>query len=259
MKRSVVRTLVAAGLSAAVLFGAAFSAPAWTSLASVVHAQDATQATPAASLPRTITVVGDGVVSIKPDVARANIGVEVLDPSVEVAAAKNNETTAKVLAALKEMGIDEKDIQTSGYSVYSERYNNDGSASDKIQYRVTNTVTVLIRDLTKVGSVLETSIKVGANNIYGVEFLLDDPTAARSSARELAVKNAQATAEELAKLTNTKVGKIISISEVIGNTGGVYSNQFAQAAVGMGGGAAPVEPGQLRLTLQLQVTYELTE
>jgi hypothetical protein len=114
--------------------------------------------------------------------------------------------TDQVLAALKEMGIADNDIQTSGYSVYSERYGSDGAPADKIQYRVTNNVNVLIRDLDQVGQVLDASIKAGANSIYGVEFLLDDATAARSSARKQAVNNANATAQELAELSGVKVG-----------------------------------------------------
>jgi hypothetical protein len=214
------------------------------------------------TLPRTITVVGDGIVSIQPDVARANIGVEVLGASVDDAAAENSQITEQVLAALKEMGIAPEDIQTSGYSVFSERYSPDGTPSTEVQYRVTNTVNVLIRDLTQVGDVLDTSIMAGANNIYGVEFLLDDPTAARSEARGMAVNNAEATANELAELAGVAVGPIVSISEVIGNNGGMYSNQFAQfsTAEGRGGGLdTPIEPGQLRLTMQLQVTYELVD
>jgi uncharacterized protein YggE len=273
MKQTLTRTLLAAGLSAAVLFGAAaVSAPVWANY-SIVHAQEAT-ATPVAptaeatvtpgvtqNLPRTITVVGDGTVNIKPDVARANIGVEVLRSSVDEAAAENNKVTEQVLAALKEMGIAEEDIQTSGYSVFSERYSPDGSPSTEVQYRVTNTVNVLIRNLDDVGAILDASIKAGANNIYGVEFLLDDPTAARSAARKMAVENAAATATELAGLTGVNVGPIVSISEVIGNNGGFYSNQFTQFSTGMGGGRldAPIEPGQLRLTMQLQVTYELVD
>jgi uncharacterized protein len=258
MQVSIIRTFAATGLAAAVLMGAAVSAPTWVD-GSAVHAQDATPTAPV--LPRTITVVGDGTVSIKPDVARANIGVEVLKPTVEEAAAESNQVTDQVLAALKEMGIADNDIQTSGYSVYSERYGSDGAPADKIQYRVTNTVNVLIRDLEQVGQVLDASIKAGANSIYGVEFLLDDATAARSAARKQAVNNAGATAQELAELSGVKVGKIISISEVIGNTGGFYNNQFTQYSTGVGGGRAeaPIEPGQLRLIMQLQVTYELVE
>jgi uncharacterized protein len=272
MKQTLTRTILAAGLSAAVLFGAAIiSAPAWENYG-VVFAQDATAtpvpppgdpvtvAGPSQPLPRTITVVGDGIVSIKPDVARANIGVEVLGPSVDEAAAENNAITEQVLATLKEMGIAEEDIQTSGYSVFSERYSPDGSPSTQVQYRVTNTVNVLIRNLDNVGAILDASIKAGANNIYGVEFLLDDPTAARSTARMMAVENAAATAAELAELTSVNVGPIISISEVIGTNGGFYSNQFTQFSTGRGGGMdAPIEPGQLRLTMQLQVTYQLVD
>jgi uncharacterized protein YggE len=270
MKQTFTRTLLAAGLSAAVLFGAAaVSAPALNT-ASIVLAQDAT-ATPVPApgdtagvtqnLPRTITVVGDGTVSIKPDVARANIGVEVMGPSVDEAAAENSTITEQVLAALREMGIAEEDIQTSGYSVFSERFSPDGTATAEVQYRVTNTVNVLIRDLDNVGAVLDASIQAGANSIYGIEFLLDDPTAARSAARQMAVENAAATANELAELTGVGVGRIVSISEVIGNNGGFYSNQFTQFSTGMGGGRmdAPIEPGQLRLTMQLQVTYELVD
>lgn len=295
MKQTLTRTWLAAGLSAAVLFVSAVSAPALTNFA-VAQAQDATATpapadtgaaegqavdatatpfpadmpTPVAEAPaaatnpnfvRTITVVGDGTVNIQPDVARANIGVEVLNASVEEAATENSRVTQQVLAALAEMGIAKEDIQTSGYSVYSERYSPDGSAATEVQYRVTNTVNVLIRDLDKVGEVLDASIKAGANNIYGVEFLLDDPTAARSSAREQAMQNAKATAEELASLSGVNVGRILSISEVIGSNGGMYSNQFTQFSTGaMGGGInSPIEPGQLRLTMQLQVVYELMD
>jgi uncharacterized protein YggE len=269
MKRTLTRTWLAAGLSAAVLFVAAVTAPALTGF-TVAYAQDPTP-TPAPegpvappanqNLPRTITVVGDGTVNIQPDVARANIGVEVINASVDEAAAENSRVTEQVLAALAEMGIAEEDIQTSGYSVFSERFSPDGSPSTEIQYRVTNTVNVLIRDLESVGEVLDASIRAGANSIYGVEFLLDDPTEARSAARALAVENAAATASELAELSGVQVGPIVSISEVIGSNGGFYSNQFTQFSTGMGAARmdTPIEPGQLRLTMQLQVTYELVD
>ncbi len=273
MKKTLTRTWLAAGLSAAVLFIAAVSAPSFAYF-SVANAQDAT-ATPVPAilepvavapanqnLPRTITVVGDGTVNIQPDVARANIGVEVLNASVDEAAAENSRVTDQVLAALTEMGIAQEDIQTSGFSVYSERYSPDGSPSTEVQYRVTNTVNVLIRNLESVGDVLDASIKAGANSIYGVEFLLDDPTEARSTARGMAVENANATAQELATLSGVNLGRIVSISEVIGSNGGFYSNQFTQFSTGMGGGGrldTPIEPGQLRLTMQLQVTYELVD
>lgn len=226
---------------------------------STAHAQDAPNS--AAALPRTITVVGEGIVNIKPDVARANIGVETVSKTVQDATAENNAALTAVLAALREQGIADADLTTSSYSVYTERYGTDGPlANEDVRYRVSNNVVVLVRDLESLGSVLDAAIAAGANNIYGVEFLLDDPTAARSEARGLAVANAKATAEELAELNGLKVGSVISISEVIGQAGGFYNNQFLQYSLGRGGGEGlPIEPGQLRLTLQLQIVYELVE
>jgi uncharacterized protein YggE len=194
-------------------------------------------------------------------VARTNIGVEVLRASVEEAAAENSRIVDALLATLADLDIPSEDIQTSGYNVYAERYGSGGPVSDEeVQYRVSNTVTVIIRDLDKVGEVLDASIKAGANNIYGIEFLLDDATAVRSEARALAVENAKATAEELAMLNGVKVGKILAISEVVGGAGGFYNNSISSLQIGMGGAdRTPIQPGQLRLTMQLQITYELVE
>lgn len=251
--------LATAGLAAVMVAGVLFAASPASNLVAGVHAQDAAGA--AAALPRTITVVGEGVVNIKPDVARANIGVETVSDTVQEATAENSATLEAVLAALREQGIADTDMTTSSYSVYAERYGSDGPLpNDQVRYRVSNNVTVLVRDLDALGTVLDAAVVAGANNIYGVEFLLDDPTAARSEARGLAVANAQATAVELAELNGLAVGDVISISEVIGQAGGSYNNQFMQSSLGRGGGEGlPIEPGQLRLTLQLQIMYELVE
>ncbi|MFO7632729.1 MAG: SIMPL domain-containing protein [Caldilinea sp.] len=249
-ERATAFTLVAAILLSGALFGGS-----WLRTP-VVLAQDAAPATL-----RTITVVGEGVVNVEPNVARANIGVEVLRSSVEEAAAENSRIVDGLLATLADLGIEENDIQTSGYNVYAERYGAGGPVSDEeVQYRVSNSVTVIIRDLEKVGEVLDASIKAGANNIYGVEFLLDDATAARSEARKLAVEGAEANAEELAALNGVEVGKILSISEVIGGAGGFYNNSISSFQIGLGGAdRTPIQPGQLRLTMQLQITYELVD
>ena len=219
----------------------------------------AQSAQPTNLLPGTITVVGEGKVRIKPDVARAQIGVEVLMDSVKAASEANKERLEAVLAALQEQGIAEEDIQTSGFSVYAERFGSDGPLpEDQINYRVSNNVNVTVRDLDKLGAILDAAIEAGANNIYGVEFSLDDPSVIESTARESAVADAQAKAEELAALTGTTVGNVVSISEVIGNGGGFYNSNFAEAARGMGGGGStPVSPGELELIMQLQITYTM--
>ncbi|MBX3015030.1 MAG: SIMPL domain-containing protein [Caldilineaceae bacterium] len=244
-------------LLVALLAGAVASRIFDFSAAQVAHAQSTIPA-----LPRTITVVGEGKVKIKPDIARAQIGVEVMKSSVKEASDANKVALEAVLAALKEQGIEEKDIQTSGFSIYAERYGADGPLPEnQTNYRVTNTVSVVIRDLEKVGAVLDAAIEAGANNIYGVEFGLDKTDTVEGEARAGAIADAKAKAEELAELTSVTVGGVVSISEVIGSGGGYYNaSNFNQLDRGMGGGAAtPISPGELELTLQLQVVYEIGE
>ncbi len=258
MNTNFTQRVLAITVAVALLLTGALAGGGWLHTP-VALAQDAAPATPATA--RTITVVGEGVVNIEPNVARANIGVEVLRPTVDEAAAENAAIVEALLATLRELGIADADIQTSGYNVFAERYGAGGPVSEEeVQYRVSNSVTVIIRDLDQVGEVLDASIKAGANNIYGVEFLLDDATAVRSEARALAVENAQATAKELATLNGVQVGKILAISEVVGGAGGFYNNSISSFQIGMGGAErTPIQPGQLRLSMQLQLTYELAE
>ena len=211
----------------------------------------------ASTLPRTITVVGEGTVKIKPDIAKANIGVEVVEPTVKEASSGARDTMRAVLKALKEQGVDEKDIQTSGFSVWTERpYGPEGPA-DELLYHVSNQMAVTIRDLETVETVLGSAIAAGANNIYGVTFSLADPSQVESGARKEAVADAQAKAQELAALSDVEVGDVVSISEVVGGGGGYYAGGIRESAVasGMGGGGGPIAPGELELTLQLQIVY----
>jgi uncharacterized protein YggE len=223
---------------------------------SAAQAQTVTETTSA--LPRTITVVGEGTVKIKPDIAQANIGVEVVEPTVKEASKGARDTMEAVLKALTEQGVDEKDIQTSGFSVWTERpYGPEGPSGDELLYHVSNQVAVTIRDLNTVETVLGAAIEAGANNIYGVTFSLADPSQVESRARKEAVANAQAKAQELATLNDVEVGDVVSVSEVIGGRGGYYTSVVREAAVaaGMGGGGGPIAPGELEVTLQLEIVY----
>jgi uncharacterized protein YggE len=222
-----------------------------------VHAQTAQVNV---SAPGSITVVGEGKVSLQPDIARVTIGVETVKNSVQEAAAENRTTVEEVLAVLEAQGIDANDIQTSGFSIYAERYGQDGPlAEEDVRYRVSNNVTVEIRDLDNVGTILDAAIEAGANNIYGVDFRVEEPGEAESEARAMAVEDARTKAAELAELTGTELGNVISISEVIGMGGGFYSGNFAQQDMAFGGGGAPIAPGQLDMVMQLQIVFALAE
>lgn len=211
---------------------------------------------------RTVTVVGEGVVKIKPDIAQVTIGVEVVKPTVKEASAEVNAIMDAVMAALDEAGVEEKDIQTSGFSIWVERvYGPDGSFDDEQnRYHVNNSVFATLRDLETVGATLDAAIEAGANNIYGVTFSLADPKSVESDARAKAVENAKAKAEELAALNDAEVGAVVSISEVIGQGGGYFGGNFAASQMqlgGGGGGGTSVSPGELSLSMQIQITYEL--
>lgn len=212
------------------------------------------------SLPRTITVVGDGKVTIKPDIATTNIGVEIMASTVKEASTEAATTMEAIIDALKANGVAAKDIQTSGYNVWMERPYQEIGVEESTQatiYRVSNTLNVIVRDLDNLGTVLDVAMEAGANNIYGVNFSLADQGELASEARADAVADALAKATELAGLNNVEVGQVVSISEVVGG-GGYYASNFSKLASfeGMGGGT-PVSPGELELTVQLQITYQI--
>lgn len=258
--RTMLTITVGAVAIVAMMVAGALYLPALTA-----QAQDATPVPPpGASLvvsatPRTITVVGEGKVKVEPDIARINIGVETLLPSVREATDANNKLVDGVLAALVEAGVAADDIQTSGFNVYAERFGPAGPLPEnETNYRVSNTVNVVVRDLTKISDVLDAAINAGANNIYGIEFALDDTSAVESEARAAAVENARAKAEELAGLTSVTIGNVVAVSEVVGAQ--PYFNAFRSSADAMGGGGGPsIQPGQLSLSLQLQVVYEIVD
>ncbi len=202
----------------------------------------------------TITVVGEGKVTIKPDMAQATIGVEVIRPTVKEASAEASQVMNNVLNALKQLGVADRDIQTSGFSVWQERpYNPDGTQGPPV-YHVTNQLNVTIRNLENLGAALDAAMNAGANNIYGVTFSLSDTTQAEAEARRKAVENARAKAEDLARLTNLQLGEVLSISEVIGGVSSGYYPGAVQRAEGMSGGG-PIMPGELEIAMQLEVTY----
>jgi len=222
-----------------------------------------TTVAPTTTLPRTITVVGEGTVRIKPDIARASIGVQTLGESVKATTTESTKTMDAIITALKKMGVQEKDIQTSGFSVWVDRGRTpEGELTGKATYQVSNMVNVTIRDLDKVGEILDAAIEAGANSIHGVSFGLDEPKKLQSEARQTAVSDALAKAQELAKLHNAQVGAVVSVSEIVGGGGGYYDSNFmameAMYRGGFGGGGAgAISPGELELSLRLQVVYEL--
>ncbi len=220
-------------------------------------AAEARSLTDQADLPRTITVVGEGQVRTEPDIARVTIGMQVADPDVKAVTDQAAQSMQSLLAVLKEEGIAQEDIQTAYYNVYVDRPFGPGGGNGEILYQVSNNMQVTIRDLDRVAPILGKAIEAGANNINSVNFSLADPTALRAEARQLAVEDARATAEELAGLNDVAVGEVVSVSEVI-ERGGMYVSELSAPPYPVGGGGAgPISPGDVNVNVQLQITYTI--
>lgn len=207
--------------------------------------------------PGGITVVGQGEAFGEPDEAQVQVGVETFAPTVSEATSQNQTTLDQIMAALTGMGIAAEDIQTTNYSLWAEQIYGDRGPEGIAGYRVSNMVSVKIRDINQVSDVLGAVTEAGANSIYGVSFTVADPAALEAEARANAMADAQARAQSLADLAGVSLGDVVLVSEVIG--------QSAPVPYGLGGGAmmaaeqaasAPgISPGQLSYHVQVQVTY----
>jgi len=205
------------------------------------------------SMPRYITVVGQGSSGITPDIAVMNLGADTQAPVISDAIDQNDELMAAVMQALTDAGIAEEDIQTSNYSVYFDEGFRGLDVQAEPVYRVSNTVMVTVRDLETVGDLLDAVIAAGANRIYGVSFTVDDWSAAESEARSQAMDDARARATELAGLAGVELGGVMNISEVVG---GIPPTFYGREAA-MGGGGGPITPGQLEFSTSVQVSFAI--
>jgi hypothetical protein len=207
---------------------------------------------------RTINVTGEGRVSLAPDTVYMTLGVDITDPDLGTAQTQAAERMFAIISALQAAGVAEEDIQTSNYSIYVERDYN--QASQPITgYHVSHSVTAKVRDMEAAGSTLEAAVEAGANNVSNVWFGLDDQSAALQQARELAIENARAKAEELARLTDSTLGPVQTISETA--TGGTPPVPFAQASRASedaAGAAPPINPGQTEVVLTVTVSYAIS-
>jgi uncharacterized protein len=204
-----------------------------------------------------LNVMGEGKVEVTPDVATGTLGVETRNSDVAQAVSENITRAQAVVDALKAAGIQEKDIQTAGFSVYSQdQFDQMGQPTGARVYVVSNTVTFIAREIPKVGDVLSAALKAGANTVNGVSFSIEDPTAAMAEARVKAMEDAKLRAETLAKTAGVSLGNPISINESYV----MPVTSFAtEKAMGYGGGGAPVpvSAGTLTVTVQVSVAYSI--
>ena len=208
---------------------------------------------------RTMNVNGTGQVFLSPDIGYIYIGVHSEENTAAEAVAANNEETQKVIGALKKAGVDAKDIRTTNFSIWpNQQYSPDGQPTGT-RYVVDNSVFVTVRELGDLGDLLDSAVAAGANSINSIQFDVADKTEALKKAREEAVKDGKAQAQELADVAGLKLGDMQTISfydsapvpylDTFGKGGG--GGAVAEAA------AVPIQPGQLTLTVTVSMSYAI--
>ena len=167
--------------------------------------------------PAVLTVHGMGTVSMAPDQATIDFGVSRTSVDIAKAQAYVNETLGRVIDSLREMGVQEQDIQTSDISIY-EDYSYEASISrapGKTAYVVENRVSVKISDIDHVGQYIDAVFEAGANTFSGIGFSASDNTSEKTRALELAVADARAKAETLAAAAGMKLGELRAMSDSV--------------------------------------------
>ena len=205
-----------------------------------------------------IWVSGTGEVTATPDVAILTLGVEAQETTVKAAQSEATVAMNAVVAALKTNGVADKDIQTQWYSI-SPVTKWDDKTYEQIttSYSVTNMVTAKIRDISKIGTIIDAVTEAGGNftRINGIGFTVEDPTAYNNQAREEAMQDAADKAQQLADLAGVTLGKAVYISE----SGGYVPSRYPSVVYAAEGasGTTPISAGELEITVSVQVAYAI--
>jgi uncharacterized protein len=210
------------------------------------------------SEPQGLSVSGEGRASAAPDVAVLGLGVSAKAPTVGAANGRAQQAMSALLDSLKANGVQEKDIQTLSFSIYPE-YDYSNNEQVLTGYQVSHMLQVKVRDIDKAGEVIDDAVQAGGDllQVQSISLTIDDTTALRSQARQKAVADAQAKAEELATLAGVTLGKPTYITESI-STPYTQPYLFAdRAAPATAGGETAISPGELEVVVNVQMSYTI--
>lgn len=201
----------------------------------------------------TFNVSGEGNATATPDVALVTVGIQASGQTVKAAQEQINSVINKVSEAIKAQGVEAKDIKTQNYNINPEY---DYSGIQKIKGYLANTnLSVKVRQIDKVNSIIDAATQNGANQVGGVSFNIDDKTRLENEAREKAVAEAKSKAENAAKIAGFKLGKIINYSE---NFGGFPAPIRAMGTLNaVSEKATQIEPGSSEVTVNVILSYEI--
>lgn len=208
------------------------------------------------SMDRTVTVSATGNVSATPDEATVNTGVTSEAKTAREALSKNSEAMKRVVAQLKTASIEPKDIQTSQFSIEPVQVYKEGAPPLITGYRAHNMVAVKVRNLDKLGEVLDQLVTVGANQMNGISFDVSKAETLKDEARKEAMANALRRAKLYAQAAGAEVGEIVQIAEDVAFAQPPQP-MFRSAKAAMAADAAPVERGSIDLEARVTATWKL--
>ena len=199
----------------------------------------------------TITVTGTASVTRVPDVARVGVGVGVTKTTVKAARDSAGQSMSRIIAALKAMGIDEKDIKTSSIDL-SPQYNSNGTKI--VGYRMSEQLQITVRDLDKADDVFDTATAKGATDVNGISFDIADPAKALNDARVAAIASAQASAAAMASAAHVTLGPVVSITDTSPASPIFYG---ALRGMALDSAATPVQPGSQDVAATVMVVFSI--
>jgi uncharacterized protein len=205
---------------------------------------------------RTLYVNGTGRIYLAPDLAYINIGVHTEAANVAEALSSNTSQAQKVSEVLTGLGVDAKDIQTTSFNVYPQQKYGPNGEQTGVSYVVDNTVYVTVRDLSKMGAILDAVVGSGANNINGIQFDSTAKDQALIDARKAAIEDARQQAQALATAAGVSLDAIQSINVSNNNPVPLYDAKGGAMAASSAS-PVPVSAGQLIIQVDASLTYSI--
>lgn len=212
---------------------------------------------------REITVSGEGQASAAPDLATISFAVQRNAATAREALDQANESTAKVIAGMKELGIEPRDLQTSGFSISPQyRYDNANGNEQKppelVGYEVRNGLTIRLRDLAKSGEILDRAVTLGVNSGGDIAFAVDNTDKLRVDAKTAAVKDATQTARALAEAAGVGLGDVVGIQTVeMGMPMVPMPAPMMRADAAALKSSVPVEAGETTMRANVTMTFAI--
>ena len=208
------------------------------------------------NMPHEIMVSGEGKAFAKPDVATVSFGATTQNVKSQDAVTRNNQIMNNVIAAVKALGVEDKDIQTTSYNL-SPWYDYTSGGSVFRGYQLQQQVSVKIRNFDNISKILDAATSKGATNVGDLQFNIDDPEKVSAQARDMAIQKAKEKLDNMLRQSGLKVGKLVNISEGSNNN---YPEPMY--AMGFGGkdiaNALPsVQSGQQEIVSTITLTYQV--